>query len=328
MTDPQTPTKQLSIPTRGSDVGTWDTPVNGDFSAIDGLFGGVQTISLSSSNVTLTSPAGSVTPGAGPTQVQNAVLRFTGNLSTNLVVTIPQPGFFIVDNQTTNFGVILSTGAGGGKVIGLPPGEVFDVFNDGTDMAFRNFGRVGQLTFLGGVTQAPFWIALSTVPPYLLCDGGVYSTSQFPALALRMGSSFGGNGSTSFGVPDLRGRVPLAYDGTGSRITVAGCGINGQTMGSSADNQSNTISQANLPSVTFSGNMTQQTYTRFAAGLDFNYANNAQAGGVGTIFGTQAIPSTQNTGGGTSISVSSGGSGTSITNVQPAQVSGVWLIKT
>jgi len=69
MADPLTSTRGLAVPTRGSDSGTWDVPVNNDMIAIDGMFGGVQSISLTNANVTLTVPATfSQTPGAGPTQ--------------------------------------------------------------------------------------------------------------------------------------------------------------------------------------------------------------------------------------------------------------------
>ena len=45
------------------------------------------------------------------------------------------------------------------------------------------------------------------------CDGQELPISQNPALASLLGTHFGGNGSTTFGLPDLRGRVPMAYGG-------------------------------------------------------------------------------------------------------------------
>ena len=78
MSDPQTNNIGLLVPARGSNAGQWDVPLNGNSAALDGFLGGVQAISVSNANVTLTAPAGSVTPTGGPTQAQNAVLRFTG----------------------------------------------------------------------------------------------------------------------------------------------------------------------------------------------------------------------------------------------------------
>ena len=44
---------------------------------------------------------------------------------------------------------------------------------------------------------------------YAFCDGGLMELSENPALFSLYGTTFGGNGSTTFGLPDLRGRIPL-----------------------------------------------------------------------------------------------------------------------
>lgn len=51
------------------------------------------------------------------------------------------------------------------------------------------------------------WTGASAPPGFLLCDGSVYSDSSYPNLAPVLGSTFGGNGTTTFAVPDLRGRI-------------------------------------------------------------------------------------------------------------------------
>ncbi|MGI4835957.1 MAG: phage tail protein [Janthinobacterium lividum] len=43
---------------------------------------------------------------------------------------------------------------------------------------------------------------------YLPCDGSLLQISQYPALFSLLGTGYGGNGSTTFGLPDLRNRVP------------------------------------------------------------------------------------------------------------------------
>jgi microcystin-dependent protein len=45
------------------------------------------------------------------------------------------------------------------------------------------------------------------------CDGAILTPQQQPALFSLLGATFGGNGNTTFGLPDLRGRVPLHPDG-------------------------------------------------------------------------------------------------------------------
>jgi microcystin-dependent protein len=52
--------------------------------------------------------------------------------------------------------------------------------------------------------------ALPFVPSgWLPCDGSVYVTIEYPELAKFLSNTYGGNGATTFAVPDLRGRVPI-----------------------------------------------------------------------------------------------------------------------
>src|SRR3569832_1442092 len=114
MPDPQTTNISLSVPARGSNVGTWDAPLNGDMTIIDACFGTVTTVALSN-----------VSPVAlSATQAQANVLRFTGTLTANVTVTIPAiVKGWTVDNQCTVgvYGVFLQN-VSGGQQIGLPPG--------------------------------------------------------------------------------------------------------------------------------------------------------------------------------------------------------------
>ena len=43
-----------------------------------------------------------------------------------------------------------------------------------------------------------------------LCDGSQLSISEYETLYTLIGTTYGGNGTTTFGLPDLRGRAPLA----------------------------------------------------------------------------------------------------------------------
>jgi microcystin-dependent protein len=59
-----------------------------------------------------------------------------------------------------------------------------------------------------------------TVAPtnFLLCDGTIYNMSQYPNLGALLGSMYGGNGTTTFAVPDCRGRASIGV-GQGSGLT-------------------------------------------------------------------------------------------------------------
>jgi len=58
------------------------------------------------------------------------------------------------------------------------------------------------------------------------CSGGLIAISQNNALFSLLGTNFGGDGRTSFGLPDLRGRSPVSY-GTGPGLTHVGIGQKG-----------------------------------------------------------------------------------------------------
>lgn len=50
---------------------------------------------------------------------------------------------------------------------------------------------------------------------WLLCDGSAVSRSTYSALFSVVGTTYGtGNGSTTFNLPNLKGRVPVGLDGT------------------------------------------------------------------------------------------------------------------
>src|SRR5579871_154857 len=49
-----------------------------------------------------------------------------------------------------------------------------------------------------------------------LCDGTLLSIAQYPELFQLIGTTYGGDGQVMFGVPDLRGRLPVSQgQGTG-----------------------------------------------------------------------------------------------------------------
>ncbi|KYN89850.1 phage tail protein [Vibrio cidicii] len=59
---------------------------------------------------------------------------------------------------------------------------------------------IGQVT-LYGYSWAP--------KNWSLCNGQIIQVSQNPALFSLMGSAYGGDGRTTFALPDFRGRVPV-----------------------------------------------------------------------------------------------------------------------
>ena len=67
---------------------------------------------------------------------------------------------------------------------------------------------------------------------WAFCDGRMLSISQNTALFALLGTTYGGNGTTTFALPDLRGRVPVGM-GTGKNLPSV---VIGQTGSSPAAN--------------------------------------------------------------------------------------------
>jgi microcystin-dependent protein len=68
---------------------------------------------------------------------------------------------------------------------------------------------------------------------YALCQGQILSIAQNTALFSILGTTYGGNGQTTFALPDLRGRFPVQQgQGPGLNAVVLGeqTGVNNVTM--------------------------------------------------------------------------------------------------
>jgi microcystin-dependent protein len=72
--------------------------------------------------------------------------------------------------------------------------------------------------FLGEIRMFGF-----NFPPkgWALCNGQTLSISSYAALFALLGTTYGGNGTTTFNLPNLQGRVPL-HQGTGLSTYVIG----------------------------------------------------------------------------------------------------------
>ena len=75
---------------------------------------------------------------------------------------------------------------------------------------------------------------------WAFCDGQLLAVSQNDALFSLLGTIYGGDGRTTFGLPDLRGRIPL-HAGTGP-------GLSPRRLGSKAGAENETLTTNQLAS--------------------------------------------------------------------------------
>lgn len=74
---------------------------------------------------------------------------------------------------------------------------------------------------------------------WALCDGRLLSISQNTALFALLGTTYGGNGTSNFALPDLRGRVAV---GMGQ-----GAGLSQYELGQQGGSETVTLAESNLP---------------------------------------------------------------------------------
>jgi microcystin-dependent protein len=77
---------------------------------------------------------------------------------------------------------------------------------------------------------------------WALCNGQILSIAQNTALFSLLGTTYGGNGQTTFALPDLRGRVPIHFG--------QGPGLSNYAQGEVAGVESVTLNTTQLPAHT------------------------------------------------------------------------------
>ncbi|MCH9649023.1 MAG: tail fiber protein [Deltaproteobacteria bacterium] len=90
---------------------------------------------------------------------------------------------------------------------------------------------VGEIRMFGGNFAPRGWA---------FCDGQLLAVSQNDALFSLLGTIYGGDGRTTFGLPDMRGRVPL-HAGSGP-------GLSPRRLGAKAGAENVTLTVNQMPS--------------------------------------------------------------------------------
>ena len=92
--------------------------------------------------------------------------------------------------------------------------------------------------FIGQIMAVGFNYAPSG---WALCDGSLISIQQNQALFALLGTTYGGNGTSNFGLPDLRSRVAVGFSNT------AVPGLTQFQIGTKSGSENVTISVNQLP---------------------------------------------------------------------------------
>ena len=161
---------------------------------------------------------------------------------------------------------------------------------------------IGEIIMFGGNFAPRGWA---------FCDGQLLSIAQNTALFSILGTTYGGDGRTSFGLPDLRGRVAMG-EGTGP-------GLSSRSLGQRSGAENVTLNTAQLPSHSHAATSVAKAVG--GSGNSNDAVGNYWADDAGVSSGTYhtgPADATMNAGAVTTTTADAGGNG-SHTNVQPFQ---------
>ena len=248
----------LTLPTPNVDSG-WGGTLNTDFTLIDDLF----TANGSGTSVGLQVGTGKVLNAGGTIIAGGTMILGSGdNTATVTAPTIRGAARTGTNAAGANLTIDAAngTGTGGsGNIIfrTAPAGTTGSTANTmATVMEIKKDGNVD----IGGRTVNDFMPAGSvisyagTAAPtgWLLCFGQLVSRSTYAALFAAIGTTYGaGDGSTTFALPDLRGRAIAGKDDMGgtsaNRLTGLTGGVNGDILGGSGGLETHTLTEAQMP---------------------------------------------------------------------------------
>jgi len=147
------------------------------------------------------------------------------------------------------------------------------------------------------------WSTATAPTGYTLCDGSAISRTTFADLFAVVSTTFGiGDGSTTFNVPDMRGRLPVGKDNLGGSSANRVTDTEADTIGSSEGAEDTTLTTAQLPG-----------HTHTFGVFDNDTAGGRAADASGSQTGTETTSST--------------GSGNAHNNMNPYLTMG-YIIKT
>ncbi len=140
---------------------------------------------------------------------------------------------------------------------------------------------LGEIIMFGGNFAPRGWA---------LCDGQLLAISQNDALFSLLGTIYGGDGRTTFGLPDLRGRAPI-HEGSGPGLTP-------RTIGQKSGTETQSLSVGTMPAHTHTlAASSTEADSNAPAGKVLADTNSALYAGSGTEVPT-SIPIGNSGGGG------------------------------
>jgi microcystin-dependent protein len=142
---------------------------------------------------------------------------------------------------------------------------------------------------------------------WAFCEGQLLPIAQNQALFSILGTTYGGDGRTTFGLPDLRGRAPI-HPGTGP-------GLSNHTLGQKSGQETVTLTTNQLPSHSHTAHMMASSGQGTTNTADGNALNHIPKGGTPPYFYNSDNPTIAMNA--NSVVVDNAGGGQAVNNMQP-----------
>ena len=161
------------------------------------------------------------------------ILKFEGALTlTHNATSLILPGGTSILTVAGDVGIFISEGSGNWRCV-----------------SYMSAGRdapAGMVVPYAGTAAPSGW---------LLCFGQAVSRTTYAGLFATIGETYGaGDGSTTFNLPDLRGRVVAGKDDMGgtsaNRLTDQSGGLDGDTLGDTGGSETHTLTTDEMPAHT------------------------------------------------------------------------------
>lgn len=202
---------------------------------------------------------------------------------------------------------------------GTPYAATYYASNGGEWILHGFFEHPGSIPIGGGLD---YWGTTAPSSNFVFAFGQALSRTAYPTLFARLGTTYGpGDGSTTFNIPDCRGRVRAGKDDMGgtsaNRLTSQPGGLDGDVLGATGGAEVHALVAGEVPPLNGTTNSTGLHTHTYTAGASTGGAQ----GGSGANQGSSAPGATTSSNGEHShlVTVNSAGGGAH-NNVQPTIV--------
>jgi microcystin-dependent protein len=184
--------------------------------------------------------------------------------------------------DTIRDGTIVNSDVAGGANIASSKLNLSGITQNVTITGTLTVGGTAYAQVPTGVIMA--WTTNTAPTGWLLCDGSAVSRTTYSTLFTLISTTYGsGDGSTTFNVPDLKGRVILGQDDMGGVSANRVTDTDADTLGGADGEETHTLVTAEIPA----HQHTVTTMEGYAAGT--NYISERNAGSTADTKDTTSV---------------------------------------